>query len=93
MGQPKIAFLGNVLVDGVSVDQDKVAAVSWIDRYYCHFVKHYGLLAHLLTELTKKKKKDAFKWSPEAEHTFNHLKMTLTTTLSYVYQILLKPSR
>ena len=44
--------------------------------YYRHFIKTYGTLIRPLTKLLKK---NVFKWSTEATHAFEQLKIALTT--------------
>ena len=44
--------------------------------YYRRFIRDYGHLAHSLTDLTKK---DAFRWTMEAEDAFRHLKQALSS--------------
>ncbi|KAD2804421.1 hypothetical protein E3N88_37798 [Mikania micrantha] len=92
-GQRSVLFLGHVVsAEGVQVDQDKVQVVtSWpipstvkevrgflgLTGCYRRFVRHYGIIAHLLTALTKK---DGFKWNEEAALAFNKLKQALIST-------------
>ncbi|KAD4180155.1 hypothetical protein E3N88_28746 [Mikania micrantha] len=91
-GQTKVSFLGHIVSSaGVQVDQDKVAAVeSWpvptnvkevrgflgLTGYYRRFVKHYGLIARPLTNLTKT---EGFTWNEETAQAFNSLKQALIT--------------
>jgi RNase H-like domain found in reverse transcriptase len=42
--------------------------------YYRKFIKHYGLISKLLTELLKK---NAFKWSEQASQAFEELKKVM----------------
>ncbi|KAJ7957493.1 Ty3/gypsy retrotransposon protein [Quillaja saponaria] len=88
----QINFLGHVISEnGVQVEKEKVATVqAWpiptnvkklrgflgLTYYYRRFVKNYGLIAHPLTNLTKK---NAFQWTPAANEAFSRLKEALTT--------------
>ncbi|KAL5211653.1 hypothetical protein ABZP36_022500 [Zizania latifolia] len=92
-GQPKLAYLGHVISgEGVSTDPQKIEdVIKWppptnlkqlrgflgLTRYYRKFVKGYGILSKPLTRLLKKDV--AFKWSPEAQLTFEKLKQSLVT--------------
>nr|GEV93316.1 hypothetical protein [Tanacetum cinerariifolium] len=92
-GQEQVVFLGHVISsEEVSVEEEKISAVkSWptpttvkevrgflgLTGYYRRFVGNYGLIAWLLTALTKK---DGFLWSDTALKSFNDLKHALLTT-------------
>jgi hypothetical protein len=54
-----------------------VRAFLGLVGYYCRFIKNYGAITTPLTALLKK---DAFKWSTEAEEAFWALQRVLTTT-------------
>jgi hypothetical protein len=87
-----VAYLGHViLVDGVAMDQEKVAAMtSWpqpcsvqglhgflgLTGYCRRFIKDYSAIAAPLTALLKK---DGFAWTPEATAAFDALKHALST--------------
>jgi hypothetical protein len=87
-----VAYLGHVISpNGVAMDSDKVAAVdSWpmprtlralrrflgLTGYYRKFIANYGNIARPLTTLLKR---EAFRWSPEAETAFQCLKQALIT--------------
>lgn len=86
-----MSYLGHIIsVEGVAMDPSKIEAIQvWslptsiralhgflgLNGYYRKFIKDYGAIAQPLTQLLKK---EAFSWSPEAAHTFNHLKHSLT---------------
>jgi len=74
---------------GVAIDPNKIQAVlDWpmpqnikqlrgfvgIIGYYKRFIKGYGTICWLLTQLLKK---DAFKWDATASEAFNHLKRAM----------------
>lgn len=81
-----------VTSQGVKVDQTKIKVIlDWprlnniielrgflsLTSYYRKFVRQYRILARLLTNLLKK---GQFRWSEEAESTFQNLKVAMTTT-------------
>jgi hypothetical protein len=87
-------LLGHIVSkDGVRVDQKKIEAMQdWsrpktlkslfgflgLTRYYHKFVQDYGKIATPLTTLLKK---NAFSWTPIADHSFQALKAAMCTTL------------
>lgn len=91
-GVTQVAYLGHIIsCDGVSVDHDKIKAVSdWpspksvselrgflgLTGYYRRFVRGYAQIAQALTDLLKK---DAFQWTPTVEAAFSALKQALAT--------------
>lgn len=91
-GQPKIGFLGHVISrEGVAVDPETNSAMmTWplpknvkelrgflgLTGYYMRFVRNYGIITRVLTDLTKK---DAFLLTLKAEVAFEQLKQVLTT--------------
>jgi hypothetical protein len=93
-GTASIAYLGYViLVEGIAMDAEKVAAVKvwptpcpicvvWgflgLTGYYHKFIRSYSDIAAPLTQLLKQ---EAFRWTPEVEAAFNSLKAALTSTL------------
>jgi hypothetical protein len=91
-GSTSVAYLGHIISSkGVAMDSDKVAAVdSWpmprtlralrgflcLTGYYCKFIANYGNIARPLIPLLKR---EAFRWSLEAETAFQCLKQALIT--------------
>ncbi|KAL5832702.1 hypothetical protein ACOSQ3_016376 [Xanthoceras sorbifolium] len=89
----ELEYLGHFLSEnGVRVDARKIEAmVDWslpkdvsalrgflgLTGYYQRFIKHYGLVARLLTSMLKK---DNFEWTEEARLAFEDLKMAMTQT-------------
>ncbi|XP_061345700.1 uncharacterized protein LOC133291454 [Gastrolobium bilobum] len=89
----EIAYLGHVVtVSGVKADPRKLSAITdWpiphsikqlraflgLTGYYRRFVQHYASIAHSLTELLKQ---DKFSWTPEADVSFQKLKVAMSTT-------------
>ena len=93
-GMTEVLYLGHIIgVKGVHVHQEKIQAIlDWstlrtltelkgflgIYCYYRRFVKGFSQLCAPLTDLTKK---GAFKWSPEAQSTFENMKKAMSTCL------------
>jgi hypothetical protein len=91
-GQSKVSYLGHIVEGGtVTPDPLKIQAIdNWptpkstkglrgflgLSGFYRKFVKNYASIAHPLTELLKK---DAFKWSSEAQTSFDALKTALVS--------------
>jgi hypothetical protein len=91
-GSASVSYLGHIISEhGVAMDPDKIAAVdSWptprmvhalrgflgLAGYYQKFIARYGNVARPLTTLLKR---DSFRWSPEAEQSFQDLKKALMT--------------
>jgi hypothetical protein len=90
-GMTEVLYLGHIIgVKGVQVHQEKIQAIlDWptpktltelkgllgIYCYYRRFVKGFSQLSAPLTDLTKK---GAFKWSPEAQLTFDKMKKVMS---------------
>ena len=88
----KVLYLGHIIgAKGVQVHQEKIQAImEWptpktltelrgflgICTYYRKFVKGFSQLCAPLTDLTKK---GTFKWSEEAQFTFNKMKKVTST--------------
>ncbi|KAJ9544173.1 hypothetical protein OSB04_023880 [Centaurea solstitialis] len=88
----RLGYLGHVISKaGVEVDESKIKSITeWqvprnvtelrgflgLSGYYRKFVKGYGIMASLLTDLLKK---NQFEWSNEANTAFNRLKEALST--------------
>jgi hypothetical protein len=91
-GMTEVLYLGHIIgVKGVQVHQEKIQAImEWptpktltelrgflgICTYYKKFVKGFSQLCAPLTDLTKK---GAFKWSEEAQFTFDKMKKVMST--------------
>jgi hypothetical protein len=91
-GMTEVLYLGHIIgVKGVQVHQEKIQAIlDWptpktltelkgflgICCYYRRFVKGFSQLCAPLTDLTRM---GAFKWSPEAQLTFDKMKKVMCT--------------
>ena len=89
-GETQVGYLGHIISDkGVAMDPAKIEAVeSWppprsiralrgflgLTGYYRKFIAGYGTVAAPLTALLKR---EAFRWTEEAEEAFNLLKQAL----------------
>jgi hypothetical protein len=89
-GETQVGYLGHIISDkGVVMDPAKIEAVeSWppprsiwalrgflgLTGYYRKFIAGYGTVAALLTALLKR---EAFRWTEEADEAFNLLKQAL----------------
>ncbi|XP_061993760.1 uncharacterized protein LOC133711674 [Rosa rugosa] len=92
-GAKSMEYLGHVISEkGVAVDPKKIEAIkNWkkpmtlkglrgflgMAGYYRKFVKNFGIIAKVLTNMLKK---DNFVWTSEAEKSFEELKATLCST-------------
>jgi hypothetical protein len=93
-GMTKVLYLGHIIgFKGVQVHQENIQViVEWptpktltelsgflgICSYYRRFVKGFSQLCAPLTDLTKK---GAFRWSEEAQATFDRMKKVMSTCL------------
>ncbi|XP_070008781.1 putative mitochondrial protein AtMg00860 [Nicotiana tabacum] len=89
-----VEYLGHYIsAKGVATDPKKILVVQkWptpttlnqlrgfmeLAGYCRRFIKGYGVISRLLTDLLKK---DCFKWINEATHSFEELKRVLTSAL------------
>ncbi|XP_042016453.1 uncharacterized protein LOC121764507 [Salvia splendens] len=87
-----VEYLGHIIDEGhLKADPTKIQAMTaWpkpgmvrqlrgflgLTGYYRRFVAHYAMIAAPLTDLLKK---EAFRWSPEAEEAFAALKQAMTS--------------
>lgn len=90
--QSQLIYLGHVISsEGVSTNPKNIQAViNWavptnvkevrgflgLARYYCKFVRHFGIICHPLTDLLKKN--TMFIWTSEHQATLKALKLALT---------------
>ncbi len=91
-GERQVQYLGHtVSAEGVAMDEHKIQAIgAWplprsvravrsflgLAGYYRKFIKDYGAIAAPLTALLKR---EAFRWSPEADTAFTALKSALSS--------------
>ena len=92
-GQHELEYLRHIMTNQwVKVDQGKIEVmINWpwpndifalhgflgLTSYYRKFVRNYGLIARILTNLLKK---GQFKWNDEAKDAFHKLKHAMTST-------------
>jgi len=91
--QKHVAFLGHIASeDGVSTDPEKVRAITdWptpenlrevrsfvgLCCYYRRFVEGFAKISAPVHAMTKKR--ETFRWTPECQEAFDHLKVVLTS--------------
>jgi hypothetical protein len=91
----EVTFLGFLVgPDGVKMDPAKVEAItSWpvpksvhdvrvflgLANFYRRFIKHFSKMATPMTALLRKNKIKRFRWTEEAQSSFDELKLAFTT--------------
>ncbi len=97
--QKSCKFLGHrISGDGIATDEDKISAIKdWprprnkkdvksflgLGSYYKKFVKNFSAIAKPLYQLTGKNQR--FSWSPEAQRSFDELKVALSSSPVLAY--------